>query len=445
MTAPPDAGPRILDLWNPVVDLCGHEADFARALDLFWRAFVDPETGIVYDAPMDRPEVWPTPEEVAAGVPTINGWDTAIENAPGEGGPLLAGLALDAFAIPDERRRERMDLLFRGLVGLWDMPGRTGFVCRGFLRDRRSFYVQTSWDQVPPYLAGLWLYGRSRHCREAHRRVIAEVFESVLRWLEAHGWAITLHDGRPAVHGGMADVADPGIARLMALLLMGGEVTGDARWAEAYRGLRDADGRKRWDWIASREKVYSPYAAFYQAFFLWALEQLDGEEESKAFYARERRHFLIYLASSCVSHIYPRLTPIGRSEGKTINVREDRLIDWRPAWRAAKDDPMAGDPEKPRFWYNYRTRLEQMRADAGLLHDGWLTCDMFSLFGVFALVQGHRQSWAYATPAACLRAFFSRLSYDRPLRFLSKLAFALGMRNAMTGAVALRDSGTPPR
>jgi len=382
-------------------------------------------------------EVWPTPNEVAANIPTINGWDTAIENAPGEGGPLLAGLSLGAFDLPEERRRQCLDLIFEGMIGLWDAPGRTGFICRGFLEDRKSFYPQTSWDQVPPHLAGLWLYFRSAYCTEERSTTVAEVFDSVLRWIEGNGWAVAVYDGRPCAHGAIGESEDPGVARLLAVLLMAHEVTGDAHWRDAYVALRDEDDPRRFDCIAAREKVWQPYTSFYQTFFLWALEQLDDDEECRAFYARERRQFLFHLSSFTCRHIYAQFTPIGTGEGKTINVREDRLIDWRPAYEAAKRDPTAGDPEKPRFWYNYRTRLEQMRADMGPNNDGWLTYDFFTLLGAFALAQGRPSKWAYARPAACLTAFFRRLSFDRALRFLPKLAFALGVRDLLERSATL--------
>ena len=413
--------------FSATLDLTAHQADLARAFDRFWTDYVDPETGIIYDAPMRCPEVWPTPAEVAASIPTINGWDTAIENAPGEGGPLLAGLSLGAFDLTPERRRECLDHIFAGLVSLWEVPGRTGFICRGYLRDTHSFYIQTSCDQMPVYLFGLWLYVRSPHCRPEHRALVATIFDSVLRWLEGNDWSIRLADGRGGAHGGIKALRDPIIARYLALMLMAHEVTGDERWRRSFLAFREEEGRRRLADIASREKVWHPYTALYQCFALRVLEMLDPE--CGDFYARERRHFAVVMNAFCGAHIYPRFWPVPTSGAKTINTREDRLIDWRPAYAFAQASPVAAEPESPTFWYTCRYRLEQLRADAGVLNDGWLTYDYFTLLGTFHLAQGHPHRWLYAQPAKSLRGFFARLSTEQPLRFLPKLAFALGLRD----------------
>ncbi|MHC4873035.1 MAG: hypothetical protein ACYTFY_14425 [Planctomycetota bacterium] len=425
--------------WDAKVELSNHIAYLTEGFNDFWNNYVDPDTGIVYDVPMSETAVWPTPEEVKNSIPTINGWDTAIENAPGEGGPLLAGLSLGAFDIPEEMRCRYIDHIFKGLVSLWEIPGRTGFICRGYLKDGKEFYIQTSNDQIPLYLMGLWIFSCTRYADENQKSLIKEIFNSVLGWLKSNNWYITLFDGTPAVHGNFANLSDPGIARMLGLLLMAYDLTSEEEYLQNYINFRDQDDRVSFSAIADRNKIWHPYSTFYQTLYLWILEQLESDQECRDFYKEQRKWFVTYLGSYCSNHIYERFSPVGRDEGKTVNIKEDKLIDWRPAWKLASEDPESGNPEKPTFWYSYRLRLEQIRKDQGLNNDGWLTYDFFTLLGTYSLVKEQSSLWGYYGPAECLRSFFKRLSINGSTRFFPKLALALGIKKLRDNKLLIKD------
>jgi len=427
------------EFWNPEVDLTQHMPYLTEGFHDFWSNYVDPDTGIVYDAPMAETAVWPTPEEVNNSIPTINGWDTAIENAPGEGGPLLAGLALKAFDISEEHRHKYIEHIFNGLVSLWEIPGKTGFLCRGYLKEGREFYIQTSNDQIPLYLMGLWIFSHSKYADEDQKSLIKDIFKSVIGWLKGNDWQITLADGKAAAHGNFANLNDPGIARMLGLLLMAHDLTEAEEFKNDYLYFRDLKERKAFAAIADRSKIWHPYSTFYQTLYLWILEQLETDQQCRGFYKEQRKWFITYLGSFCSNHIYERFSPVGKGEEKSINVKEDKLIDWRQAWRLASEDPTSGDPEKPTFWYSYRLRLEQIRKDQGLNNDAWLTYDFFALLGTYALVKEENNLWGYYGPAECLRSFYKRLSISGSTRFFPKLALALGIKNLRDHKLLIKE------
>ena len=346
----------------------------------YWRTFVDPNTGVIYECPYDaetiakadhevpefrhtdpvafkfppdyaRPDLggWPTPEEVAASAPCVNGWFTPIENAASRGGMLLAGLAGGAFDLKPERRRACIDLLFKGLVGLWEAPGRTGFICRGFLPMSRAFYRQTSGDQLPLYLAGLLAYYDSKYCTPEHRKVIAEVFESVLSWLEEGNWLLRLHGARPPRP---ARVTDPAAnARRLAMIAMAHHVTANPHWHDVYVKMRDEDNRKRFGYMTRRDKTWNMWDPWQTCLMYRILADLEDDPECRAFYREQRWLFMHMFAYFCNHPVTLRPRPPAGRE--VASYQPQPLPDWRPS--LLKTVRKSGfRPERWQHWYAIR-------------------------------------------------------------------------------------------
>lgn len=446
------------DLWSSRVDLSPWDTDFTAAFELFWQHHVDPDTGVVYDAPMQpgmvdadcvigrfihrtppaaipagyaHPEFgpWPTPEEVAASIPTLNGWDTAIENSPSLGGPLLAGLAAGAFNLSHSRRRACMDQLFHGLISLWRVPGETGFVCRGYLPKSKAFYRQTSYDQVPYLVYGLSRYARSGYCSARQRDEAIACVQSVLVRMEQAAWHLANHDETPSPPKRPFRLDDPGhFAKLMAMLLQGWELTGDPHWREVYERHLADDAARTTRALDRQDKVWEPYMLFFLAVALKELARLDGRDDRKTWFDERRRLIMPKLASFCGRHVYAQFQPTLPKHQGTIHARGDRLIDFRPALaQSAAEHGFL--PDDVTFRWLYREALERERARQGTSDDGWLLYDFFCVTGAHQLVMSDwpsgRPHWGAERTRRAIEGFFTRLSFKHPSRFLPKLSLAI--------------------
>ena len=444
------------DLWKTRLDVSPWLGPLTEAFDVYWRTYVDPDTGVVYDSPNDpaamakadhevqafrhtaseafpipeeyaRPDLgaWPTPEEIAASVPCVNGWFTPIENAASRGAMLLAGLVRGAFDLTPERRSQCVDLLFKGLIALWDVPGRTGFVCRGFLPRSRAFYKQTSHDQVPLYLIGLAAFRDSEYCSDDQRALVADVFESVMSWLEAGEWVIRLHDGeRQTPHNRLADSNDPGHnAKVFALLLLAHQVTGNAHWREVYLAWRDENARKRFGYLARRDKTWAIYDPWQISVMYRILARHDDHPECRAFYDEQRRLFMHTLAYFC-RHPLPPHVPLPL-DAPAHEPR--RLPDWRPGWlRAARESGF--EPNRSVFWYQVAACLDELtpgaRSHAGLISTYAWVLAAYRL--IMADWPEDRPSWGAENIRERLEQVLARLDPRLPLSNVHVLAFALG-------------------
>lgn len=446
-------------LWSVRLDISYHSSALTVAFERFWATYVDPRTGVVYDAAMgramdladqaepggftheplgspctsaaSRPDLgpWPTPREVAESSPTVNGWETAIENAPGEGGPLLAGLVLGAFDLPEPRRIQCIDLIYRGLLSLWSVPGKTGFVCRGYLPRSKAFYRQTSFDQMPYFIFGLNTYARSRFCPPEHREQIAACVHSAMKWMQDAHWRLPLYGTDVPARHGSGRSEDPGqTAKMLAMLLMAHEITGDAHWRHVYESWRDENGRRALQNIQRQDKVWEPYQLLYVALMLRQLERLDQDSEARLVYRQQRWMLMYPLAIACSRHVYPQFAPILPNQSRSIHARPDTLIDFRPALAEACRR-LGFRPEQPLFHWTYREIYELDRLGQGSAGDGYLTYDYFCAMGAHRLVMSDwpadRPHWGAERTRRAIEGFLNLLCLEHPLRFVPKLALSM--------------------
>jgi len=228
-----------------------HDASrMGDAADAVWRIawdrLYDARTSLFYDfvSSYDRCrrfEHLPTPEEIRQHYPNPNGWATGMEDSAINGGVMLA-TACDRFAATGERALyEQADLIFRGLSLCGSLSPIKGFVLRSVSPiDGRSYYPETSRDQVTHFVHGLWRYFHSPLSDDVRRAKIGTLVADLCSLLEhritrANGYHIGREDGTPGIVDTLWEVAPHEACRLPMVYAAGWDVTGDLRWLNAYR------------------------------------------------------------------------------------------------------------------------------------------------------------------------------------------------------------------
>lgn len=236
--------------WERTVDARANLAQVARALDVYLAAYMDPERALLCNSPLDYPPPYPTEEEVHAEIPNSQGWFTAIEDSSYLTPSLLWALArgTPGVAAHDPATAAQWtDLghrVFAGMRLLWSVPA-NGFICRGIVPGGTAFYPNSSIDQFPNYLRGLWAWARSDMAAAGERAQAADVFRSCLGWLEGHNWVIQRWDGKAGIAGNIATPHARHAPQFLALFLMAHDLTGEGRWVDAYRRFSAEDGGAR--------------------------------------------------------------------------------------------------------------------------------------------------------------------------------------------------------
>jgi hypothetical protein len=175
---------------------------------------------------------------VAASKPSTGGWGTALENCALDGGSYLGGL-VDRFSVTRQPgHAEEARKVFCGLKLIADAADRKGCIPRGVMPDRKTHYPESSVDQYTKYAYGLWRYFHSPIATEPEKSDIRSIFESMLRRLEADQFVILRDDGGPTRFGDLNALKPSRAERLLAIVLAGADVTGDAHWREVYLQLR---------------------------------------------------------------------------------------------------------------------------------------------------------------------------------------------------------------
>ncbi|MCB1228843.1 MAG: hypothetical protein KDN19_01170 [Verrucomicrobiae bacterium] len=272
---------------SPPVDVA-----VAQAHSEIWRRFID-EHGIMLDfTDLDGSTNLPTPEECRDGKPNALGWWSPIEN-----GAMFNGLYLDAAILRWEKTRSDDDLakarrLMEGLLALNSTSEVKGFVARGFSSDGKSHYAMGSDDQTTPWLVGLWRYWRSGAATDEEKqrieRHLAETVEAILRL----DWRMPAEP--PFGTRGSFDGFDFNhAARQLFALRMMEDLTGDEKWARAYRNERDRRGgeenqsklaacRGGMKFFYAKTHNWTSCTAVYALRGLW---EMETDPEAKAAYA----------------------------------------------------------------------------------------------------------------------------------------------------------------
>lgn len=220
----------------PTVDRAEAGATLAHAEMV--RRFVD-QHGVVLDyTDLDGSYERATPEDCQLGKPNALAWWTPVEN-----GAMFNGLWFDAPLARALATRVPADVaLVRRLVGglllLSSVSPVRGFVARCVATDGRTTYPMGSQDQTLPWCYALWRYLRSGLAEPALRSQIVAQLTAVGAVLETTGWRMPAAEPF-RFRGGIAAFDWDDAPRLLFLLKMLHDVTGDDRWDAHYRRALD--------------------------------------------------------------------------------------------------------------------------------------------------------------------------------------------------------------
>ena len=220
------------------------EVDRAQAIDdavqrahhELWRRFIDPTWHTFYDhAGLDGEVVLPTAEECLADKPNALTWDISVSDGAMFGGLYIEG-AIHRWTITRQAEdREKARRIAKGLMKLATVGQTKGFIARGLTADGSAHHALSSEDQTLPWFYGMWRYVRSNVPEEDERRQVKAKIIEVMEALRSHGWKIPA-DRPPFDYRGRFDLFSwHGSPRLLFLLKMVADVSGDGRWEEIYR------------------------------------------------------------------------------------------------------------------------------------------------------------------------------------------------------------------
>jgi len=225
------------------------EAELRTWVDAAWarvmRNFYSPKTGGIYNcAPKD---VQPARDFPGGLLRPEFGYGKGLEDCAIDGGTALSGL-VDAYAVTkDPAYAADAAKVAKGLLNLVNAHPYRGFVARGLcVEDGKSICRLSSRDQVTHWVHGLWRYWRSGLVPNELRTPIRTAFADVAGLMErnvteANNWNFLQADGTPDPRGicKMRKTMPHEAARLPMVYAAAGEITGDAKWTNLYRDLRE--------------------------------------------------------------------------------------------------------------------------------------------------------------------------------------------------------------
>lgn len=302
-----------------------------------WRRFIDPTWHTFYDhAGLDGRVVIPTAEECRANKPNAMSWDISITDGAMFGGFYMEA-AIHRWKITKQAEdREKVRRVARGLMKLATVGQTKGFIARGLTADGSAHYALSSEDQTLPWLYGMWRYVRSDIPDEPERRqIIAKIIE-VAEALRSHGWKIPCDRPPFDFRGSFAGVSWWGAPRLLFLLKVTADVSGDQRWEELYRQAlaeKAPSGKvTRLDLCAkgmvSARQTYHTWTACPGVIGLRGLWELEADSTLKAAYEQGLKASAAVAAESL---------PLALEFDN--NDQQRFLLDWRPLntlWREQK-------------------------------------------------------------------------------------------------------------
>lgn len=201
-----------------------------QAHNAIWGKFVD-KNGVVLDYVADLP----TPEECARSYPNGLGWWTPIENGPMFTGPYLIAQCERARRTGKQEDKDHARTLANGLLKLASASDVSGMIVRGLGSDGKCHYPLGSDDQTQPWFVGLYAYWKSDIATDAEKQAIAAKVKEVADALEDYNWMCPCDgDFQGKFRGGYIGGGFRDAVRLMTMLKIAYEITGDAVWQQRY-------------------------------------------------------------------------------------------------------------------------------------------------------------------------------------------------------------------
>ena len=297
----------------------------ARCHERLWDAFIHPDLGLIYDYVADdeqQPFWWlPTPAEISRRCPNPQGWSTGMEDSSISGGVYLAAMVTAHRLTADEDYAHKAQQLCAGLLRAGTCSPERGFIARSLTPDGDHWYPASSVDQYTWWMHGMWAYARSGLATDGEVDAIRTVAAEVCRRLERDDWAIAQEDGSEAYYCDLGAYTPDRSTRLLEVLLIAWDLTGEAHWWEVYAGKVRERGGKRLDSVQDMlAYTPTPYAVLQTAASLVPLMALEPDADTEARYAGALK--------ACARGMWYAVPALYGYDAERLS-----RADWDPDWR----------------------------------------------------------------------------------------------------------------
>jgi len=266
---------------------------------LIWRNYIQPENNQL----LTRLDLAGKPLYIA-GLPV----SPSLEDSTLYGGTYLDALAQHYEVTKKPGVAARVRAIYQGLIKNATVSPSKGILARGTHPDGVTYWGNASGDQYTGFFFGLWRYSRSSLVMAEEKAEISTVITNLLGRLQKDGWTVMDERGVPVRFGALGALTPTPSLRLLAMLLVGWDVTGDERWMRQF----DQEKKMRLDAVrdVSSEKG-APWVQMMNAMALRALLDLDKDNGDQLVF----RHAARKVAEACLASIdgYKKLLgPAGR-------------------------------------------------------------------------------------------------------------------------------------
>lgn len=303
------------------------------------------KTNLVYDFSLDCDEGFPTPQEIAEGFPNPCGYDTGMEDGLINGATFLSACLTRLREHDDENEAKKLKALAHRLVlGMLQTAlsaKESGFLPRAVCpSDGKSHYTDSSIDQYTMFTYGAYIYLKSGLCTKEEHALYAKILSNISgrakrNITKENGYDMCREDGgssKVTKFWGEKGFEFALYCRLPMIYLTTYEFTGENRWLEEYKALRDQaiEGTRPFS------RPWHVYVLQQMQSALFVLKSLDPEEKYRKIYedlSREVAEFAISLTDS----IKERLAQKTDFNEPSIPFRERPLREIpNPAWGGLK-------------------------------------------------------------------------------------------------------------
>lgn len=227
--------------------------------------FLNPESNVFYEIRFERPEDFPTVEEVSEKIPDSNcGRGRGLGDCCLLTGFIFDGIMRGYKLTGDPSLAERARKIFKGMVFLGTTPDVPGFIPRGICPGRTDYFYNTSVDQYTTFFSSVWQYATSDLATDEERATAAEMCVNACRLIESYNFDIPKADfSERCIFGELSEIKPGRSERLLQFLRIAHDLSGDDHWLNVYREKRDENDRARLKTCSFGPQRHNPYTSFH--------------------------------------------------------------------------------------------------------------------------------------------------------------------------------------